>query len=350
VATPVTTSHLLIHRSPEKRCFYEQASPVFWSDSLECWVASGKDIILQILKDRDFHAVNYRAETARLSQRLGVDQQATEELLDFVPLGLEGSQHAAVRKRMAISIREMSANALDGFSDLARSRIAVAFDRPRTFDIVAEIFSPAVVRLMSTLGQLPVTFGNHAVSPTQIFDKTLSVNRRKAINRQISELLTLARSACPMGEGALNAAMVVVGSDSLLGSIAESFVREIRRNPGVPLGEIAWSDKIPVTAVPYVERIAATDCRVGDVDIEAGQRIRLYLDALEADGPDGHDFYFGSGRHVCLGKAISTQAWKILTSAFAEIRKRVEIEDVRYRRSDFLFNAPQSVEVRVHDD
>ena len=189
-----------------------------------------------------------------------------------------------------------------------------------------------------------------AISPSQVFDRTLSVNRRKSLNRRIGRLLEDAKANIASEAPVLDAALVVVGADSLLGSAIESFVGEVRRHTGKRLSDMDWSEKLSSTAVPYVERVATRPCQVAGTEIEPGQRIRLYLDAFERGGAEARDFFFGAGRHVCLGKSISTQVWQILTSLFRDVDCRVSIDAVSYRPSDYVFNVPDSVKVTVHDD
>jgi hypothetical protein len=346
----VTASHLLVHHSSDKRRFYEEASQLLWSDELECWTSSEKETILQILKDKDFHAVDYLGESKKLAGRLKVDFLAMQELLECVPLGLEGARHAAVRRTMAVAIREKSTQALDAFAECMRERIAAVVAPGSNFNITAEVFSPCVARLMFALSDVWLEPGNGTVSPAQVFDRTLSVNRRKILNRRIAEILDGAKNSGASDEAALRAAIVIVGSDSLLGSLTESFLHEVKRNSGKRLSDFDWSDKLPVTAVPYVERIATKQCQVAGRQIAPGKKIRLYLDSFEFSGPETSDFYFGAGRHVCLGRSISARAWQIATSLLGQVDCRVQVKRVDYRRSDYVFKLAESVEVAVHND
>jgi cytochrome P450 len=349
-ATPLTASHLLVHRSPDKKRFYDEANPLLWSDELECWATAANEVVLQILRHKDFHVVDYGLETEQLSNRLNVDLRATCELLECVPLALEASRHGAVRKMMAMIIRERSGDAFQAFADCARQRVHAEFVPGAKFDIVAKVFAPSVACLMFVLAGVCLDVENEEMSPTQVFYRTMSINRRKVIDREVSALLNRAKSCAAAEEATMKAAMVVVGSDSLLGSISESFRHEINRNAGSRLSEMEWSDGFSVTAIPYVERIAVRHCRIAGRDIEAGQRIRLYLDTFEYGGADTRDFFFGAGRHVCLGKSLSFQAWQVLTSLFHEFDLRVEIQEVRYRQSDYVFNVPDAMEVVVRND
>jgi cytochrome P450 len=116
------------------------------------------------------------------------------------------------------------------------------------------------------------------------------------------------------------------------------------------MNEIAWEPKIPVTAVPYVERAAAKAMKIGGVHIKENQRIRLYLDAFSSHGSAGLDHYFGTGRHGCLGKAISQKAWQILTSELSRIEKKIRINKKEYRGADYLFNFLAVVDISFQDE
>ncbi len=340
--------HLLIHRSPAKRDFYNSPQPIFWSGELKCWITCDADTIVSILKDRDFTVINYNKETANISQALGVDFRATEKLLDHVPFAHEGKCHAALRKDMAVEISERADAALKEFTRFCSTRVSALFDASNSFNIASELFAPGVFNLMSELSGVCLET-HESVSPTQVFDRSLSVNRRKQINRQIESIFELADRSFPPGVAGLRSAMLVLGSDSLLGSLSESFCYEIARNTGKRMSDIAWEERIPVTAVPYVERTAANAVEIGGARIKENQRIRLYLDAFSSQGPAGFDHYFGTGRHGCLGKAMSQKAWQILTSELGRIEKKIRISKMEYRGADYLFNFPAIVDVSVQD-
>ena len=194
---------------------------------------------------------------------------------------------------------------------------------PASFNIVAELFAPCVFHLMSELSGVCLET-QESVSPTQVFDRSLSVNRRKQIDRQMVEKYSeLANGKFSAEVAGLRSAMLVLATNSLLGSLSKSFCYEIGKNASKRLDEIAWEPKIPMTAVPYVERTATKDLEIGGMGIKENQRIRLYLDAFNSQGPAGVDHYFGIGRHGCLGKAVSQKAWQILTAELGRIEKKI---------------------------
>lgn len=346
----MSISHLLLHRSSDRWDFYASAPPLSWSEQLACWMTADRDIILAILKDEKFEVVDFKSETGKLARRFGVDFGATESLLDQVPLGQEGSRHVATRKQGALAIRQHSENALKEFAEIVEEKLGVAFDANRTFDIASEVFFPSIRALMSTLSGIRIDIEDEADSLSLIFDRMLSVNRRKALNKSLETLLASHAGACPIEDVTVRTALSVIGADSILGALTESFVHEIGRNPGKRMNRIVWSEKLPMSGVPYVDRIMARTTVVAGITIHRGQRIRLYLDAFHSDYPDRLDPYFGVGRHACLGKAVSLKAWQMLTAALGRIDRRVRIIEVQYRKSDFLFNTPTIVKVAVDND
>ena len=70
----------------------------------------------------------------------------------------------------------------------------------------------------------------------------------------------------------------MLGYDSIVGSLGGSILHVLEQAPGERLCDISYPETMPRTGVPYVERFASIDCRLGDADIKKGDRIRLYLD------------------------------------------------------------------------
>ena len=182
-----------------------------------------------------------------------------------------------------------------------------------------------------------------------MLDRLLSVKRRKLIDRKICELFAAASEHVPQGNEEIRVAIAILGSDSLLGSIAETFIDEVSNNPGKLLSDIVWSEKLTASAVPYIERKAARSTTVDAKVIEAGDRIRLYLDVFKSCDMSQQDSYFGARKHACLGRSISQRAWRSLSSCLKQMSKRIEIQSIEYRQSDFMFNFPSSIKVAIRD-
>jgi cytochrome P450 len=345
----VTASHRLIHRSSDKEDLYGSSDLLQWSDNLDCWLACDPAILIAILKNADFRVIDYEKETMKIVDGLGVDLLATANVARHLPLAREGCPHASLRKQMAVDLSRTAAPALLAFDHHLRTEVPRVFARSGEFEIVAELFAPLVGTLVTALSGARCDSDIGETSPSQLFDKFLSLNRRKMIDRQIRQICDHAGNGAASDDASRQAALVVLGFDSLLGSIGESFVHSIRSNPDKSMSEIAWSEKLPVTGVPYVDRVAVKPIEIGGQQVEEGQRVRLYLDAFGHAGPAHHDLYFGAGRHACLGRPLAQRAWQALTSNLATLRTRVAIVDVGYRTSDNVFNCPTSILVSVDE-
>ncbi|MGH6813699.1 MAG: hypothetical protein ACREDM_15625 [Methylocella sp.] len=343
----MTSANWLLHRSPDKWKFYSSSEPFFWSDELNCWITCDPSTITSILKMKEFSAIDYKQETCKLAHRIGAELLYVERTLGYVPLAQEGSRHLTLRKEMAIQLSGQAETALHAFNELAQEKIASAFMHEEIVDVVSEVFGPCVTKLMSELSGICLNEHKDEVSPTQLFDKFLSVNRRKIINEELERMLGNAIENWSSDEAGRRVAMVVLGSDALLGSIGESFVYSISKNREKSMNEIAWPKMLPITAVPYVERVATCPVELAGVRVQEDQRVRVYLDAFRSDGIDHQDCYFGAGRHTCIGKAISQRAWGIVTSNLQKVRKKVSVSTVKYRVSDYVFNCPVSIEVSI---
>ena len=345
----VTASHRLIHRSSDKEALYNSSDLLRWSDDLDCWLACDTGILIAILKNADFRVIDYEKETMKIVDGLGVDLLATASVARHLPLGQEGCPHASLRKQMAVDLSRKAAPALLAFDDHVRTEVPRIFAGSGEFDIVAELLAPLAGTLVAALSGAQFDMAIGETSPSQLFDKFLSLNRRKMIDRQIRQIRDHAGSGTASDDASRQAALVVLGFDSLLGSMGESFAHSVRANPGKPMSEIAWSEKLPVTGVPYVDRVAVKPIEIGGQQVEEKQRVRLYLDALGHAGPAHHDLYFGAGRHACLGGPIAQKAWQALTLNLATIRRRVTIVNVGYRSSDNVFNCPTSIMVSIDE-
>ncbi|MGH6851511.1 MAG: hypothetical protein ACREDD_13875 [Methylocella sp.] len=174
-ANKMTGANWLLHRSPDKWEFYISSEPFFWSDELNCWITCDPSTIISILKMKEFSAIDYKQDTCKLAHRIGAELSNVERTLDYIPLAQEGSRHLTLRKEMAIQLSGQAEAALHAFNELVQENTASAFMREKIVDVVSEIFGPCVSKLMFELSGILLTKHKDEVSPTQLFDKFLSV-------------------------------------------------------------------------------------------------------------------------------------------------------------------------------
>ena len=220
----------------------------------------------------------------------------------------------------------------------------------KSVDLVRELVRPVCDTLFETLLGVPLQ-PDEGISASQIFDLYLSLNRRKTIVAKAGAMLktyTMAQDRLGTAPGYATA-LKILGYDSLVGSLGGSILHVLKNAPGERLCDIAYPQTLPQTGVPYVERFAAADCRLGDADIKKGDRIRLYLDPGAQRNPvNAGECNFGRGRHSCIGEDLSTWLWGTLTKTFSRLPLRFDIESEARRKPDWVFTYYSSIVVRFH--
>lgn len=334
----------LIHRSalaPDHPLSKEKIS---WSSPLGCWITADLEIVERILRSLDFYAVDYRRELARIGGKIGYQFDHSTYALSSIPLALENKDHKEARHRIAERLAKLSENAIVQFAKCVED-LMFLFRNNHEFDVAKDFFFPISATLLNGLTSSVIAEDKELLSCSQIFDRSLSLSRRKRIN----ELLGVSRKGGASDQTGVDLALQILGGDAIPGSLQESFIAHIQLRQGVRLDRIEWGDSYISSGVPYVERVAKKNFELAQQIIGAGDRVRVYLDTKNfAENRQGN-FFFGAGRHTCLGKQISLRAWRILADKLCLVSKRVELLEVKYRKSDFVFNCPVSVSVRTYD-
>jgi cytochrome P450 len=177
-----------LHRSQNKAEVYRAAEPLRWCADRRCWQSFDPAILLAIFRDPNFEVCDYEGEIMKIVDGPGIDLLATAAVARYLPLAKEGCAHASLRKRMALKINDAAGPALLALEDSVRGDVRRLFSRPREFDVVAELFAPLVANLISSLSGVRVDNSTGETSPSQLFDRRLSLNRRKLVNGQIIKL------------------------------------------------------------------------------------------------------------------------------------------------------------------
>jgi hypothetical protein len=340
-----------IHHQSNRWDFYKSATPITWDHRLNSWCVFDPRLIGDISKQAQFHVVNYGLAAQFIMERTGIDLSFTRLLFEQIPLANEGEKHAALRRRMAHAIAEREELAVESF----RLKLVELGPRiilsGRSVNLMDEFFIPLVEALITGLIG-PVDVQRFVLdSISCVFGRTLSLNRRKTIEAQISQLVNwLAQADELQVEPRVALAMMVLGKDSLIGSLSCSLHTVLSFNPGVRCFEIEWPQLLPTTGVPYFERIATDNITIETHHFNRGDRVRLYFDACSGlVGSPQESLYFGAGRHMCLGKRMSQKLWQLLIDYLSSAKVRVSIEDFQFRPNDLIFNYPSRFVVQFDE-
>jgi cytochrome P450 len=325
--------------------------PIEWVPSLGCWCVFSVDDIAHILKSQMFAAADFIDWHQKLEQKVGIDCSALIEVLGHIATAHEGERHARIRRDVARVLKSNLASTKEKTAEAA-NRIVNAICRPGSdVDLIQHIVRPICdIMFEGILGAAAASRSDVGVSPSQIFDLYLGLNRRKKINAEASAMLRAFASASDKltTTPEYAAGLSMLGYDSIVGSLGNSLLKVLQEDgAGKRLCDLRFPTALPATAVPYVERFAKQDCVLKEASIRKGDRVRLYLD----DGSTGHAEerpFFGKGRHSCLGEELSTWLWKTLTSELGKLPLAWTVEKVERRKPDWVFVYHSSILVHFH--
>ena len=132
-------------------------------------------------------------------------------------------------------------------------------------------------------------------------------------------------------------ALIFLGRDTLGGTLSVGLAHVLDSKNGT-LTPSDWGDLVGLedefirlsSTVQIVNRVATCDVKLDGQDIAAGEVLMIFLPAANRDPNSfacphamsvnhGDNIAFGSGRHLCVGLAISREVIKIAISHFSTI-------------------------------
>jgi hypothetical protein len=220
-------------------------------------------------------------------------------------------------------------------------------------EIVSQILEPLILSVTETLTDIPLAIAAGCRTVSTIFDKSIGPRKRRRIDAELGQMR--AAIVCKLGASTtedaigLRLALSILGRDTLLGTLGESLYSVLHDNQGHRLNEIAYPQIPPETGVPYIERIAVKSLCEQQTQFNAGDRLRIYLQAFAYSGSSVHQpKIFGVGNHLCLGKALSLALWNGITSSLSRIPLYADVVSHDLRKDDYVFLCPSHLLVRLH--
>jgi cytochrome P450 len=336
---------------PRKTGAHQALPPIEWVPSLGCWCVFSAEEIVFVLRSHDFAVADFVEVHQKLAQKLGIDCSAVVKVLGHVATAHEGESHARIRSDSArilnASVTLTKQNTAEAVKEVVNKLCRPGSSVDLVQDIVRPICNTMFENILGVGANSSLAAG---VSPSQIFDLYLGLNRRVKINAEVAKMLRGFASA----DGGLKtspeyaAGLSVLGYDSIVGSLGCSLLRVLQEDgAGNRLCDLSFPPTLPATGVPYIERFARQDCTLKGATIRKGDRVRLYLDDGSTERAEKRPF-FGKGRHSCLGEELSTWLWRTLTEQLDKLPLAWRIEKAERRRPDWVFDYYTSILVRLH--
>ncbi len=267
-----------------------------------------------VIASRDFSTFRMADQYRLLSERIGHDFSASIHLLDRLPTFMEGPDHKAARKAMALrndANKAAQLAAADAYLDEFAARELRAGN---TVDLMQDFAVP----MFDALALATTAAGGRVAPPMEfirlfpsLFSSHTPLGKRIAIDRMLVALT----------EGADDAvfddlALMVLGIYPLSGSLPLTLHAAFAAQPGAPLSAINWPDRYASSALHYVDRVCRSDTRVGDEAFTAGERVRCLIQSADWAQAQNHGMTFGAGAHLCLGRQLAEAVWEKVTRAF----------------------------------
>ncbi len=306
-----------IPKRADRGKIYANGEGLWWSRQLKRWIVTDGELISNILRDANFRSHNY--DIGAIEKHFGVDLRHSREVTKLFPLAFEGERHRFLRKKFSAEIAANTEAALQVFQHEVKTRANGLLAPGNRFCAMNTLLRPATRKALLVMAGLGSKEFEGVETTPALFDDTITLRRRIALNALIG---TFFDSLPGMAEEEryFRIALVVLGANTLLGSLANSLAATLSRNEGVRLADITWDADFSETGLAVIEKVAGSDTVLRGAEIKAGDRLRIFLDATGFDsghGPAFSDLYFAVGPHRCPGMSISRRTWRILTGELA---------------------------------
>jgi hypothetical protein len=311
--------------------------------------------ITTILKSTDFSVVNYVDLYRSVEQKVGMDCSMLIRALCHIPLCNEGIAHTELRRDLARLVSTQTTQAKKHLATFIPALVANVCRSGSRVDLVQDLVRPVADAFFACLlgVDLPLLARvGSDISISQIFDRSLSLNRRKAISSQADGILQAFGAATERLKTSPDyaLALTVIGHDSIVASLGRSLLSVLEDGAGKRLCDLTFPASFPETGVPYTERLANKDCTVNGINLRDGDRVRLYLDAEKPSTGQAGEVrpFFGRGRHSCVGEEISIWLWQTLTAELSHLPLKFSVEAARRRQRDYVFVYYSNIAVHFH--
>jgi cytochrome P450 len=345
---------LTLHRDERRHAFFRAGTsePPVFDRALGCWIVSDPALAEAFLQDPHLEVSSYVDAYRELERKSGHSFANLIFALGYVPFCLNGSAHREVRRGMAQYLRGRRSAIADRVPVLIDECLSVMRSAGE-LDMAREVIRPLAARFMLAVAGVEADW-RKVGRITAVFDRLLGIRKRLRAEADVNTLRELVRQSLTPEEGTdeegQRLAIVILGMDSLFGTLGESLARTFRTHSGRRTGEMAFPDVPIETGVPHVERVVAEPFARAGVAFKRGDRIRILLQGFSySEQVSDHLRLFGVGIHACLGRQLSLDLWSGLTAGLAGLNRRVELLDHVMRSEDYVFACPEKLLIRLSD-
>lgn len=337
----MTSMELLsLHYRDSRRAEFKAGEDIIYNQELKSWFVFKPELVIDLLRDDERLIVPDTVANIRmLETRYKRQFPHLIYAVGVIPLLLNGQVHREVRRGMAEMVLEGRARVLAAMPELMARHIA-PLDRESNPEWIESRLSPLVSEVFGLICNCPEPLPFPKLVLTRLFDRFVSLAALGEAERQLGQLRQRLAGVVPEVEQAHVVGLLVLGRDSLLGSLGTSLHTVLRVNEGKRFADIGFPDFPPETGVAIAERVATMDIRVGSHTIAAGDRVRMYFQPISDMNSTNKQALFGAGVHSCLGRPISLDVWRAMIETIREFTTRLTTVTCELEASN-LFVMPQ---------
>jgi len=348
----MTQDFLTLHRCSIRHEYFSanESKGPFFDAGTKTWIITKPSHCKELLASTNLRPASFAENYQTLQQRLGIDFSSLTFTFDYIPLCLHGDRHMRARRRASEFLVARKA-ALNERIPQAVATHFNALQREGRVEIMDSAVIPSVLDIMSMVVDTDISTMD-CRNASLVFDQSIGVNKRRKVEAEIATLRELI--SCRLGASAtedevgLRLALVILGKDTLIGTLGESLYRLLELNHGRRLFEIDYPEFPLETGVPIIERVVVTPFKLANCNFASGDRVRILMQTFAYTAePRNRSNFFGTGAHACLGRPVSMQLWNAITAFLSNVPLLAHVLAYYPRTSDYIFACPERLEIEL---
>lgn len=302
---------------------FKTSPEIFFSDELQQWIVFEPRLVVELLREERLVVPSVLISLDKLENRYKRTYANLRFAAEAIPLLLEGQIHREIRRGLADIVTEGRIRTTAAMPGLM-SRYVQPMEKLTSAEWIENTFSPLANDIFCHMCNCPTGLPFPRLVITRLFDRYVSLPAINAAEEQIGHLRAELEKKAPDLHSAQTVALMIIGRDSLVGTLASSLHSIIQKNLNRRFSEISFPDFPPETGVAIAERTAVGDITVGSTTIKAGDSVRMYFQPISAaDSAVSRQNLFGAGTHSCIGRPISLDVWRALISTLSQFTCQV---------------------------
>ena len=328
-----------LHSAPDRHSIFAELAPTVWRehDVLRMWVVADPRLIQQILRSPEAELLDLGSILAAVKARFGVELANIEYACSVLPVLVQEDVHVSVRRQFAAFLSGRLAELDAQLPGIVKSSLAPLRGKGR-IDIIGQVINPLIQKVFSIFlkSEMPAEFLTLHV--TEVLSFKAMVTHLKRLDARIGIVLShLRATTADEEEVGWKFTCLVFGLHTVAMMLVESLITALRGGQGTGQAAAKLPDFPVETGVPVSHRRAKADFEVEGHKFEAGDFIRLQMQALGySPSSEDHKYIFGAGAHACLGKHVSLRIWDTFRREFDAIGLKARVIDYRLAPSHYI--------------